>query len=182
MVNVELIRRAAVLSACATALVVAAPAGAATYPVSGKQTVVNEEKGIYKMHGSLIGRWTTTSFEEVEQTPYYHGRGTEKFRGCLDRRGNRSCKGDPSGTLSFTFDYWALFGSDEELVWGSCWHPVVSGTGHFAGASGVLVMVDTPTKAGVKTAYIGNLTLKGKGKSSRARTASATRAGCVAAR
>ena len=41
-------------------------------------------------------------------------------------------------------------------------------------------MVDTPTTAGVKTAYIGNLTLKGKGKSSRARTASARRAGCGA--
>lgn len=180
MVNVQLIRRAAVLSACAAALVVAAPAGAATYPVSGKQKVVDEEKGIYKMQGDLVGRWTITSFEEVETAPYFHGRGTEKFRGCLDRRGNRSCKGDPSGTLSFSFDYWALFATGDELVWGSCWHPVVSGTGDFAGASGVLTMVDTPTKAGVKTAYIGNLTLKGKGKSSRARTASAARAGCRA--
>ena len=183
MLQTRLIRRAAVLGTCAMALLVAAPAGAATYPVSGSQTVVNEEQGIYKMRGGLIGRWTVTSFEEVAQTPIYHGRGTEKFKGCLNRRGDRSCKGDPSGTLSFNFDYWALFSTGDELVWGSCWHPVVSGTGDFAGATGVLVMVDTPTKAGVKTAYIGNVTLKGKGKSarhSRARAASARRAGCVA--
>jgi hypothetical protein len=47
------------------------------------------------------------------------------------------------------------------LVWGACWHPVVSGTDDFEGARGVFVMADTPTKQGVKTAYIGNLTLDG---------------------
>jgi hypothetical protein len=53
---------------------------------------------------------------------------------------------------------------------------VVSGTDDFAGAQGVLVMADTPTKHGVKTGYIGNLTLKGKpGYRSPVRTA---RAGC----
>lgn len=173
--------RLLVLATCAAALLVAAPAGAATYAVSGKQSVVDEEKGIYKMRGSLLGRWTTTSFEEVATEPYYQGRGTERFRGCLDRRRDHSCKGDPSGTLSFTFDYWALF-DGEDLVWGSCWHPVTGGTGDFAGARGVLVMVDTPTKGGVRTDYIGNLTLKGKGKSARRASAAAStgRAGCVA--
>ena len=100
--------------------------------MSGKQSVVDEEKGIYKMRGSLVGRWTTTSFEEVATEPYYHGRGTESFRGCLDRRRDRSCKGDPSGTLSFTFDYWALF-DGEDLVWGSCWHPVIERDGRLRG-------------------------------------------------
>ena len=109
MLQTRLVRRALVLGTCAMALLVAAPAGAATYAVSGSQTAVNEEQGIYKMRGGLIGRWTITSFEEVAQTPIFHGRGTEKFKGCIDRRRDRSCKGDPSGTLSFTFRYWGLF-------------------------------------------------------------------------
>ena len=37
----------------------------------------------------------------------------------------------------------------------------MSGTDDFEGARGVFVMADTPTKQGVKTAYIGNLTLDG---------------------
>jgi hypothetical protein len=177
--------RLLVLASCAASLVAAAPAGAATYAVSGKQSVVDEEKGIYKMRGSLVGRWTITSFEEVAATePYYEGRGTEHFRGCLDRRRDHSCKGDPSGTLSFSFDYWALY-DGEALVWGSCWHPVTSGTGAFAGARGVIVMVDTPAKGGVRTDYIGNLTFGGKSKGKSGRRASAAvtpgpRAGCVA--
>ena len=153
--------RLVLLAIAAAVLVAAAPAAAKTYEVSGRQTVVNEDKGIYKMRGSLIGRWTITSFTESVQDPYYHGSGTESFKGCLDRKRDGRCKHDPSGTLSMTFEYWALFGSEdpESLVWGSCWHPVVSGTGDFAGASGVFTMVDTPTSKGVKTKYIGNLTL-----------------------
>jgi hypothetical protein len=50
------------------------------------------------------------------------------------------------------------------LVWGSCRHPIVSGTGAFAGARGVVAMVDIPTRGGVKTAYIGNVTLRGHGR------------------
>lgn len=174
--------KALFVATAAAMLLVAAPASAGpTHTLSGKQLVVNEEQGVYKMRGSLIGRWNTTSFEEVETTPYYHGRGTELFKGCLDRRHDRSCKGDPSGTLSFTFDFWALFASEDpsSLVWGSCWHPVASGTGDFAGAQGVVVMVDTPAKNGSKTAYIGNVTLKGKGaKGAHHSRARAARAGC----
>jgi hypothetical protein len=171
--------RLVVLATAAATLIVAAPASAArTYPLSGKQIVVNADQGIYKMRGSLIGRWTITSFNEVADPTYFHATGTEEFKGCLDRRHDGSCKRDVSGTLSLTFEYWALFGSEDpdSLVWGSCWHPVVSGSGGFAGAQGVLVMADTPTKRGVKTAYIGNLTLPGKsGYVSPLRTA---RAGC----
>ena len=89
------------------------------------------------------------------------GRGTELFEGCLDRRRDRSCKGDPSGTLSFTFEYWALFASPDpaSLVWGACWHPIVSGTGDFAGAQGVIAMVDTPTPSGVDDATTSDVTL-----------------------
>ncbi len=117
------------------------------------------------MRGGLVGRWTITAFEELAHVPAVPRLGTGAFEGCLDRRGDRSCKGDPSGTLSFTFEYWALFGSEDpaSLVWGACWHPITSGTGEFAGAQGVIQMVDTPTGDGVKTTYIGNLTLRGSG-------------------
>jgi hypothetical protein len=170
------------------ALLPASASAKTTYQLSGKQVVVNEDEGIWKMRGSLIGRWTITSFQEapLAQSPYFHATGTEKFRGCLNRGRDHSCKGDPSGTLSFTFEYWALLGSEDpsSLVWGACWHPVVSGTGDFAGANGVITIVDTPTKNGLKSSYIGNLTLKGKSKNVRraqAHTARTAGAGCGAA-
>ena len=164
MARPRLTRAALVLAACAaTVLAAAAPAGAKTHAVSGKQIVVNEDAGTFKMRGGLIGVWQATGFKELETSPWYHAEGTETFKGCLDRRRDRSCKGDPSGTLSFTFEYWALFASEDpaSLVWGACWHPVVSGTRDFAGAQGVVVFADTPTHDGVKTRYIGNVTLKG---------------------
>ena len=155
-------RRLVLLAIAAAVLVAAAPAAAKTYEVSGKQIVVNEDKGIFKMRGSLIGRWTIDSFQEAPAGPYFHATGTESFKGCLDRKRDHHCKRDPKGTLSMTFEYWALFGSGDSLVWGSCWHPVVGGTGDFQGAQGVFTMVDTPTKKGVETRYIGNLRLKSK--------------------
>ena len=145
-------RRLVALAGCAVlALALAAPASGKTHRLSGTQKVV----------------------DEVADPTYYHGRGTELFKGCLDRRRDRSCKGDPKGSLSFTFDYWALFASadPDSLVWGACWHPIVEGTRDFAGAQGVLTMVDTPTDKGVKTKYIGNVTLRGHAAARRAGTA-----------
>jgi hypothetical protein len=184
----KLSRGAALLAVCA-ALAPAAPAGAATYAVSGKQIAVNENAGIFKMRGGLIGRWNVTSFKELAKSPLYRAKGTERFKGCLDRRRDRSCAGDPSGTLSFRFLYWARFASSDpaSLVWGACWHPIVSGTGAFASARGVITMVDTPTGHGVSTSYIGNVTLPGRRAGGAAahrpaRAAAAGRTGCGAAR
>jgi hypothetical protein len=162
------------------ALAVAAPASARPKVISGTQTVVDEEAGIYKMRGSLRGGWSITSFEELGTEPYYHARGTERFEGCFDRLRDRSCKGDPKGTLSFEFEYWALFASADpaSLVWGACWHPIVSGTGDFAGAQGVVVMADTPTSRGVRTKYTGNLTLKRKSGRGAGARAAAARSSC----
>jgi hypothetical protein len=158
-------RRAAWLAAV-PALVLAASASAATYQVSGTQTVVDEAAGTYTMQGSLIGDWAITSFTELATSPIYRGKGTEEFSGCLDvKRDGRCTKRDPSGTLSFRFRYWALFDATGGLVWGTCTHPVTGGTGGFAGAKGVISMVDTPTEQGVSTSYIGNLTLPGATKS-----------------
>lgn len=163
MLRTNTSRRLTALAGCAVlALALAGPASGKTHTLSGTQTVIDEEAGTYKMKGSLMGGWAVTSFEEVTDPTYFHGRGTELFKGCLDRRRDRSCKGDPKGSLSFTFDYWALFASPDpaSLVWGACWHPIVEGTGDFAGAQGVVMMVDTPTGKGVKTKYIGNVTLR----------------------
>ena len=164
------------LAATVAALVLATPASAATYEVSGKQTAIDENAGTFKMTGGLHGRWTTTSFEVVSVDPLVEGKGTETFTGCIDRRRDRSCAGDPSGTLTLEFRYWGLFGSADpaSLVWGACWHPVMSGTGAFAGAQGVVMFVDSPTSRGVSTRYIGSLTID-RGRSSRRASASAAR-------
>jgi hypothetical protein len=166
------------LAAAAAVLVLASPAGAAAIEVSGRQTA--NDDGTARMTGDLRGRWTTTSFELVSVSPYVEGKGTELFEGCLDRRNDRSCAGDPSGTLSFEFGFLGLYGSPDpaSIVWGTCWHPVVSGTGVFAGAQGVLAFVDSPTRKGVSTRYIGNLTLERATSSRKARASAARRPAC----
>jgi hypothetical protein len=163
--------RIALVAAAAATLALATPASARTYQVSGKQKVVDADAGTYKMSGGLRGTWAMTSFEETATQPYYEGTGTEEFEGCLDRRRDRSCAGDPRGTLSFEFHYWGLYGAEDALVWGACFHPVVSGTGAFAGAQGVLTFVDSPVPGGVRTSYVGSITLVGGGKAARRQAA-----------
>jgi hypothetical protein len=175
-------RRSAVpILVVAAALALAASASAATtYQVSGKQTVVDEASGKYKMQGSLVGDWNITSFTEIAKAPIYRARGTELFAGCLDVGRDGSCKGDPAGKLRFDFKYWAQFDAQGGLVWGSCYHPITGGTGAFAGATGVLMMVDTPTAQGVSTSYIGNVTLNGSKSRAhgRARAGSSSATAC----
>jgi hypothetical protein len=143
----------------ATAGVASAGSAAKPVKVKGTQTVVNEKKGIYDMHGSLVGRWTITVF-----TPRYEGSsefaatGTERFDGCHDTDASGICDpGEPSGTMRFTFVYWASFGPNGKLVKGQCVHPVTGGTGDFAKAKGLVVMHDRPTATGVRTTYAGTL-------------------------
>jgi hypothetical protein len=166
------------LVAAVAALALASPAGAATIELEGRQKAIDESTA--KMTGDLRGVWTTTSFEPVAFEPYFEAKGTELFEGCIDRRRDRSCKGDPSGTLTLEFGYLALYGSADpaSLVWGTCWHPVVSGTGAFAGARGVLAFVDSPTPHGVSTRYIGSLTLKRAGSARKASATAARRPAC----
>ena len=77
--------RSVLVLACVTTLAIAAPATAATYRVAGKSVTVDAEAGLSVMRGGLIGDWATTSFEVVEVSPVFHGRGTETFAGCLNR-------------------------------------------------------------------------------------------------
>jgi hypothetical protein len=166
------------LAAAVAALTLASPAGAATIEVSGSQKSIDADTA--KMTGDLRGVWTTTSFEPVAFAPYFEAKGTELFEGCIDRRRDRSCAGDPSGTLTLEFGFLGLYESPDpaSLVWGTCWHPVVSGTGAFAGAQGVLAFVDSPTSKGASTRYIGSLTLQRAKSSRKARASAARRPAC----
>jgi hypothetical protein len=147
-------------------LVAAASAGAAPvsgeqFLVSGRQTVVNEKASTFKMSGGLLGSWKVTSFKEIASKPVFKGKGTESFKGCIDRDLDGSCAGEPTGTMKFSFRYWAKFSNDDAVQLGTCAHPVTGGSGDFAGASGFLMMVDTPIGKApfVKTQYEGVITL-----------------------
>jgi hypothetical protein len=144
------------------------------FPVAGKQTVVSEKAGISKMSGGLVGSWKITSFKELATKPVFKGKGTELFNGCIDRQLDGSCTGDPSGTINFKFRYWGKFSASDALELGTCAHPVTGGTGDFAGATGFLMMVDTPTKKApfVETNYEGVITLAGAAGSPRLSLAS----------
>jgi hypothetical protein len=157
----------AVAVTAVVAAAVAVPALATTYKVSGQQIIDNPDGSKAHMTGGLVGSWRLTSFKQTAKKPLIRARGTERFVGCIDVGLDGNCTGDPTGSLKFSFRYWAKPGSSpRSVVWGSCWHPVTKGTGDFAGATGVLTMVDTPMPDGtVQTDYIGNITIAGAGRS-----------------
>ena len=166
-------RVAALLAGAVATVALTGTADAATYRVAGELVAVNVDAtgaGDYKIRGGLRGKFTINELTEVSTSPYYEAEGSDLFKGCIDRRRDGSCKGDPSGTLSFNARYWTLFdpADPSSLIWGACCHPVVQGTGDFTGAQGVVMFVDSPTERGVKTDYIGTLTLAGHGRRPRA--------------
>jgi hypothetical protein len=165
---------ATVLGTAIAVSLLAATAAATTvsgeqFAVSGKQVVVNEKAGTAKMSGGLLGNWKITSFTQTAEKPVFKGKGTESFDGCIDRKLDGSCAGDPSGTMKFKFRYWGKFGKEDAVQLGTCAHPVTGGSGDFTGASGFLMMVDTPTKKApfVETNYEGVITLAGSASSAR---------------
>jgi hypothetical protein len=146
------------------ALVAATSAGAAPvsgeqFPVSGKLTSVNEHTS--KLSGGLLGSWKVTSFKQLATKPVFRAKGTESFKGCIDRNRDGSCAEDPTGTMKFSFRYWSKFDNKDAVQLGTCAHLVTGGSGDFAGASGFLMMVDTPIKKRpfVQTQYQGVITL-----------------------
>jgi hypothetical protein len=152
---------ASVVVAC-VAVAGAAFAGTGNEPMAlkGKQIPVNEAAGEYKLTGGLLGAFYVESF-----VPSYKGAdgklvasGKESFRGCNDVDGNGTCDtGEPSGTLRFTYVYWASFTKAGSLVRGECMHPISGGTGGFANATGFLHMWDTPQGKKVVTTYTGSI-------------------------
>jgi len=116
------------------------------------------------LSGSLIGQQYTTSgdFRYDPLTGTVIAWGTELFVGCLDQNHNHSCGGgDPSGTLSFSYIYWAQLDTTTfALRSGACIHPVAEGTDGFEGATGTLLMTDKVKGNGtVVTTYTGKLEL-----------------------
>jgi hypothetical protein len=151
---------------CAAGLALASAASAApdAKPVAltGSQVVVDEQDGRFRMMGSLVGTWNTTSFAThyAGTDGRFVGSGTETFRGCLDVDRSGACGvGEPSGSLRFNFVYWATYRpGTKTLVRGQCVHPVIGGSGAFAKAKGVIHMTDVPLKkSGVRTTYTGTL-------------------------
>ena len=98
----------------------------------------------------------------------------------MDRDRDGSCRGEPSGKLKFSFDYWAQLADDGSLELGTCSHPVTGGKGDFAKAKGFLMFVDTPTAEPPffqETEYEGIINLKHH-RSSKARTAASAQRSC----
>jgi hypothetical protein len=151
---------AALAAAAAAVSVTGTSAAATTVPLSGTQTVFDEAKGIYQMHGSLVGTWYTTSFvPRYKSASPFVATGTEKFVGCIDSNRSAACDaGEPSGTLKLTFVYWGDYNPrTKALLRAACVHPIVGGSGSFARASGVFFMKDTPVGKTIRTTYHGKL-------------------------
>lgn len=85
--------------------------------------------------GSLEGCWYTTVLEVVQTTPSggYRERGEETFIGCLADGTNRTC-----GSFDTTYQFEAKYQTEAPFaeIHGRCQHPIVRGTGGFAGITG----------------------------------------------
>jgi hypothetical protein len=152
-------RVAAVAVACCAAGVAASPAAGRTYELSGTQVPVDEASGYFFNYGQLLGVWQVTSFSQLAVSPLFHATGTEEFHGCLNLNRDGYCYKEPTGTLKFTFDFWAKFAADGSELWGACTHPIVSGDRGFAGADGIVTMIDSQTERGIHTRWQGVLIL-----------------------
>jgi hypothetical protein len=133
--------------------------------ISGTQPIVDEKKGEYLLRGSLVGKFNNTAFKLHYAGPdgQVVGSGKEIFIGCHDTDRSGVCDaGEPSGTLRFSFIFWATYNpKTQALIKGQCVHPVIAGTGDFAKAKGVIHMRDRPTKTGQLTTYKGTLEYAG---------------------
>jgi hypothetical protein len=103
------------------------------------------------MTGGLVGCWYTDTYSQKKKRyDTSSGKyvliysGTEHFTGCLDVDGDGGCSGDPTGTLYFTFTFTtqAVDTPPFAEIRGRCHHPIVSGIGDFAGATGVINFKD----------------------------------------
>jgi hypothetical protein len=136
-----------------------------TVRVSGRQIPVDVDNGLYKMRGALVGDWHYIPTEVLHNDPdrptLYVEAGVEVFNGCIDRRPrDGKCTGrDYRGELHLAFLYWASYDLNGNLIKGQCVHPITGGKGAFAGARGLLNMVDRPVGDMVKTTYRGEILL-----------------------
>ncbi len=139
--------------------------GSQNVRVFGQQIPVDIDNGLYEMRGSLIGDWHYIPREVLHNDPdrptLYVESGVEVFAGCIDRRprDGECTDRDSQGELHFAFLYWASFDLSGDLIKGQCVHPITGGRGDFAGARGLLRMVDRPAGDEVKTTYRGRIEL-----------------------
>jgi hypothetical protein len=145
------------------------PASAATTVVRGVQTPVTSgpcfdasAEFSTTMDGGLIGCWWVDTLALNVETPSgaVTLSGTEHFTGCLDTDLNAVCDTyDPAGTFYTTFTFTAKFDADGNEIHGRCNHPIVSGTGGFAGIAGVLNFTDVVTTTPPVSPYWGAVML-----------------------
>ena len=145
--------------------VLAMPASAGTTQVSGI-AVFNDacqppvgsppaDPGDYApidLSGSLVGCWYTyVSESKFNRSGTYQEKGTEIFVGCM----NGIC-----GTFETTYTFTAKYVDDTfaEEIHGRCHHPIVSATGDFAGAKGVIDFKDDVVN--LKFDYRGQVSLE----------------------
>ena len=90
-----------------------------------------------KMVGDLVGCWYTTLVVVDQTTPSgsYSEHGTETFIGCLAN--TSTC-----GTFSTTYQFHARYAPSGAEMHGHCEHPIASGTGGFAGFTGLVNFKD----------------------------------------
>jgi hypothetical protein len=129
--------------------VLAMPASAGTTQVSGIGVFNTEcqppvgsppaNPGDYPpidLSGSLDGCWYTyVSASRINPSGTYIEQGSEVFVGCL---------GAACGTFETTYTFTAKYVDDTfaEEIHGRCHHPIVDGTGDFAGAKGAINFKD----------------------------------------
>ena len=137
-----------------------------TVRVSGRQIPVDVANGWWEMRGALVGTWHAVPLTVLHSDPnrptLYSDAGVEVFTGCIDRRprDGRCTARDYRGELHATFLSWASFESDgTTLIQGQCVHPITGGKGAFAGARGLITMVDRPVGDQIRTTYSGDIVL-----------------------
>jgi hypothetical protein len=129
-------------------------AGPGATSVAGRQVVASGADcpgATFVMTGDLDGCWTTDTFDLVAAGPngIVVGRGSETFVGCIGSR---------CGTLSLSFVFVGKFDAAGAELWGGCHHPILGGTGDFAGARGAFNFVDLPDGSGLPPAdYSGRI-------------------------
>jgi hypothetical protein len=142
-------------AAAVAVVAVQAAAGAGATVVRGDQLLAgasncpNADPFTYRMAGDLVGCWYTDSGEVRNATPSgaVMVSGTEHFVGCLNTNGNQTCdQGEPYGTFNTTYTFTSKYAATGKEIHGRCHHPIVGGTGGFAGASGELSFTDIPSE------------------------------------
>ena len=148
----------AVVVLCALPVTVSAAGNGAA--ISGTQLAYGtcgENSDGYWMTGDLVGCWYITTFESTTDASKHNVRatGTELFDGWI---------GSLHGTFTTTFVYTAKmdgpWGNFLEIH-GRCHHPIVEGTGDFAGITGELSFKDVVDVNPPYYPYWGNVRIPG---------------------